>query len=66
MNTPHDPQKLKEHTLLLVMLALFLFASPLTSTLAWGGASWLLPYLLWLLILAIGAWLHYRYGRDDL
>jgi hypothetical protein len=60
-----DPEKLKERTLLLVTFALFLFASPFTITLAWGGASWLLPYLLWLLIIAIGVLIHYRYDRDD-
>jgi hypothetical protein len=60
-----NQDKLKERTLLLVLLVLFLFASPLTMTWARSGASWLLPYMLWLLIILIGGWLHYRYGRHD-
>ncbi len=60
-----NQDKLKERTLLLVLLVLFIFASPLTMTWAWGSASWLLPYMLWLLIIIIGGWLHYRYGRYD-
>jgi hypothetical protein len=64
LQSNHD--KLKERTLLLVLLALFLFASPLTVTWAWGSSFWLLPYMPWLLIIIIGGWLHYRYGRHDI
>jgi hypothetical protein len=66
MPTLPELDKLKERTLLLLLLTLLLFASPLTIAWAWGGAPWILPYLLWLLLIGIGAWLHYRYGRHDL
>ena len=61
-----DPEKLKERTLLAFVLALLLFASPLTVTWAASGGSWLLPYLFWLVIILAGAWVHLRYGRHDL
>ena len=61
-----DSEKLKERALLLVLLALLLFASPLTIAWARDDTPWLLPYLLWLLLIGIGGWLHYRYGRHDL
>ncbi len=61
-----DPEKLKERTLLASVLALLLFASPLTVTWAASGGSWLLPYLFWLVIILAGAWVHLRYGRHDL
>ncbi len=65
MAFPPNQDKLKERSLLLVLLTLLLFASPLTMTWASSSVSWLLPYILWLLVIAIGAWLHYRYGRHD-
>ena len=61
-----DPEKLKERTLLGFVLALLVFAAPLTVTWASSGGSWLLPYLLWLVVIAVGAWVHFRYGRHDL
>jgi hypothetical protein len=61
-----DPDRLKERTLLTFVLALLLFASPLTITWASSGGTWLLPYLFWLVIILAGAWVHFRYGRHDL
>ena len=49
----------------LLVLALLLFASPLTTW--WLGAHgpWYLPYLLWLGVIAATAWLYRgRAGRD--
>jgi len=61
-----EPDQKRENTLLLTLLALFLFASPLTDWWAADDAPWFLPYLLWLAIILIGAWLSHRYQRHDL
>ena len=49
-----DPDQKRENTLLLTLLALFLFVSPLTAVWASDNAPWFLPYLLWLGIILIG------------
>ena len=61
-----EPGRQYERTILLALLALFLFASPFTGWMASGQHAWFLPYLLWLLIILIGAWLHYRFRNHDL
>ena len=60
-----DPDHTRQHALLLILFSLFLFASPFTNWWASASAGWLLPYLLWLLIILIGAWLHLRSRRHD-
>lgn len=60
------PGKQHESTLLLILLTLFLFASPFTTWWASGQNPWFLPYMMWLLVVLIGAWLHFRYRRHDL
>jgi len=47
----HSPEK----SVLLALLAIFIFASPFT--LWWGRseAGWYIPYLLWLVIIVLGA-----------
>ncbi|WP_172838745.1 hypothetical protein [Solemya velesiana gill symbiont] len=52
--------------LLLVLLALFRFALPLTIWWASNTSPWFLPYLLWLFIILIGAWLSARHSHHDL
>ena len=59
------PGKQNESTLLLILLALFLFASPFTNWWASDDNPWFLPYLLWLLVVLIGAWLHSHYRHHD-
>ena len=61
-----EPEKQRESTLLLGLFILFLFASPLTLWWAADDHPWFLPYLLWLLIILIGAWLRNRYRHYDL
>jgi hypothetical protein len=49
-----DDQSL-DKSILLALLTIFFFASPFTQ---WWGSSdlpWLMPYLVWLLIIALGA-----------
>ena len=62
----NDPGRQNESALLLLLFALFLFASPLTVWWSTNQHVWFLPYLLWLLVILIGAWLHYRFHRHDL
>ncbi|HEB97069.1 MAG TPA: UTP--glucose-1-phosphate uridylyltransferase [Sedimenticola thiotaurini] len=66
MPDPQDIRRQKEHSLLLVLLALLLFASPLTFWWASGHHAWFLPYLLWLLLILAGAWLQVRHRRHEL
>ncbi|MES9843065.1 MAG: hypothetical protein ABW162_08595 [Candidatus Sedimenticola sp. PURPLELP] len=60
------PEHQREHTILLILLALFLFASPFTMLWASNHSPWFLPYLLWLFIILIGAWLSHHHSRHDL
>ena len=66
MSNQSDPDRKREHTLLIGMLSLFLFASPFTHWWASGHQPWFLPYLLWLLIILLCFWLSIRYRRHDL
>lgn len=61
-----DPEQQNEHTLLLALFAIFLFGSPLTLWWASDYNPWYLPYLLWLLVILIGALLSRHYRRHDL
>ena len=61
-----EPGRQFESTLLLLLFALFLFTSPFTYWWANGQRIWFLPYLFWLLIILIGAWLHFRFRNHDL
>ena len=66
MPSSHDPDKLREHTGLLAMFTLFLFATPLTLWWASPAHPWFLPYLLWLLVIVLGAVINYRFSGHDL
>ncbi len=61
-----DPNQQKESALLLTLLTLFLFASPFILWWATDESHWLLPYLLWLLVIGLAARLSYRYRNHDL
>ncbi len=55
-----------DRVILLFLLALFLFASPLTRWWATSSTPWYAPYLIWLaLIVLIGA-LSRRWDRGEL
>ena len=51
--------------ILLALLAVLLFASPLTRWWSAVGAPWYLPYLLWLGVILLAAWLQQRNTRHD-
>ena len=55
-----------DRTLLLLLLGLFLFASPLTEVWANAGAPWYTPYLLWSGFIAAIALVQRRGSDDDL
>jgi hypothetical protein len=66
MSANHDPEKLREHTGLLAIFTLFLFATPLTLWWASPAHPWFLPYLFWLLIIILCAVINYRFSGHDL
>lgn len=49
-----------ERTVLLVLLALVLFASPVMFAWAQDHSPWYTPYLLWSVVIAGVAWINYR------
>ncbi|MCB1868319.1 MAG: UTP--glucose-1-phosphate uridylyltransferase [Gammaproteobacteria bacterium] len=61
-----DPGRQYEQTILLLLFMLFLFASPFTSWWATGQYAWFLPYIFWLMVILIAAWLHFRFRNHDL
>jgi len=61
-----EPSRQYESTVLLLLFVLFLFASPFTTWWAVNLQVWFLPYILWLLVILIGAWLHFRFRNHDL
>lgn len=58
----HDraPDKTIERTLLLVLLAVALFASPVMIAWAHDHSPWFVPYVLWAAIIAGAAWIGRR------
>ena len=52
-------------SLLVLALALALFASPFTASWAGFRPPWYVPYLLWLLLIGIGAFLSRSQTDDD-
>lgn len=55
-----------ERTILVVALALLLFATPVTYWWAQDDSPWYIVYLLWLIIIALSAWLHFTRSADDI
>ena len=55
-----------ERVILIVALALLLFASPVIYWWAQDDSPWFGIYLLWLLIIGLSAWLHFTQHRNDL
>lgn len=54
------PDKTLERTLLLVLFALILFASPVMFAWARDDSPWFIPYLLWAALIAVSAAISHR------
>ena len=55
-----------DHLIPLIMLAVLFFASPFVYWWAHSGNLWYAPYLLWLLVIALGSRLFKRRDRREL
>jgi len=54
----------KDSSVLIALLALLFFASPLMLWWARNDSPWYVPYLLWALVIALAAFLHSRHTPD--
>jgi hypothetical protein len=60
-----DTSHYRERTLMVLIFAVILLATPLLGWWLKGSGLWLLPYGAWLLVIALAAGLHARYGDVD-
>jgi hypothetical protein len=60
MPEPDQGSNLRDNTLLLGLFILLLFSSPLLAWWSTPGNAWYLPYLLWLAIILLIAWVHHH------
>lgn len=56
---------LRDASVLIGLLAMLLFASPLLSWWARDDHPWYVLYLLWLIVIGLGALIHSRRGGYD-
>ena len=61
----HETDRQLDKVILLFAFALFLLVSPLLVWWASADSPWYLPYLLWLVIIVLAAWLQRRTRTDD-
>ncbi|MFC1664508.1 hypothetical protein ACFL17_02625 [Pseudomonadota bacterium] len=54
-----------DRVIILLVFALFIFATPFTGWWLSGG-PWYIPYLLWFGVIVLGFWLQKRRRRHDL
>lgn len=59
-----DSGRSVDSVVLLFLFGLFLFFSPFTSWWAVTASVWYLPYLFWLGLIAMIAWVVHRSGHD--
>ena len=65
MQRSHDRQGVVERVILLLVVALFLFATPVIYAWAQDDSPWYLAYVLWFGVIAWIAWGQYRARRHD-
>jgi hypothetical protein len=63
--SPKSDRKL-DLVFVLGLFALVLLTSPLLGWWAASDSPWYMPYLVWALLIALGAWLQRRRGLRDL
>lgn len=54
-----------ERIILVIALAILLFATPVVYWWAQDGSPWFLVYLLWLIVIGLSAWLYFTQHDDD-
>ncbi|MFM1892745.1 MAG: hypothetical protein RLZ44_1822 [Pseudomonadota bacterium] len=57
---------LRDSSVLIALLGLLFFASPLVTWWAADGALWYVPYLLWALIIVLAGLIHALHARHGL
>ena len=62
----NQPSRPLERTVLVVALALLLFATPVIYGWARDDSPWFLIYFIWLIIIALSAWLYFTRSDDDI
>jgi hypothetical protein len=60
MHQPDQESNLRDNTLLLGFFILLLFSSPLLAWWASPANAWYLPFVLWLGIILLIAWVHHK------
>lgn len=60
-----ERQGVVERVILQLLVALFLFATPVIYAWARDGGPWYLPYILWLGLIGWIAWGQFRVPRHD-
>ena len=66
MRAPPDKGRQSDLVVLLFLFAMFLMTPPFVTWWASGGHAWYFPYLIWLLVIALAAWLQVRSRHDDI
>jgi hypothetical protein len=66
MRLSSDPGRLLDRVVLLFVFAVFVLVSPLNRWWAAAESPWYLPYLIWLALIGLAAWLQRRRGGHDL
>lgn len=62
---PRDPARRLDSSVLLFLFALFLWISPVLVLWARDSSPWYLLYLLWLIVIALIAWVNRGAGEHD-
>ena len=65
MRVPPDKGRQSDLVILLFLFAVFLMTPPFVSWWATAHVAWHIPYLIWLLVILLAAWLQVRSRADD-
>ena len=65
MRTVQDKGRQSDLVILLFLFAVFLMTPPFVTWWASGSLAWYAPYLIWLLVIMLAAWLQVRMSSDD-
>jgi hypothetical protein len=65
MRASTDKGRQSDLVILLFLFAVFLMTPPFVTWWASGVFAWYVPYLIWLLVILLAAWLQVRMRSDD-